>query len=455
MAGEEDAAKPISLFYSYSHKDEELRNELGDHLVALERAGLIEVWHDREMLPGDTVDDEIARKLQTANLVLVLVSPSFIRSEYCYDTEMTKAIERHERGEARVVAVVLRPCQWQLTPLKPLLALPTDGKPVTEWPNRDTAFNDVAKAIAKLADKMRGMGRKAADPAAVGAKPAPRGRGVIPDLAVFRDIDAPWCPELVVLPKGEFVMGSPMEEEGRSNDEGPQHNVMIGYRFALGRYPVTVGAYRPFVEATGRSHTGGMYVWTGSEWKQDASKNWQDPGFDQTDRHPVLGISWKDAKAYVEWLAKETGKPYRLPSEAEWEYACRAGTTTPFSFGETITTNQANYDGNYTYGKGPKGEYLQRTTEVGSYPENPWGLFDMHGNVWEWVEDVWHDDYQGAPTDGSAWTEGKGTKSSRSRVVRGGSWNYFPRFLRSADRDVAGPDDRSDIIGFRVARTLD
>jgi hypothetical protein len=129
MQGSEGA--PIKLFYSYSHEDEELRNELAKHLFALQRAELIEVWHDREMLPGDTVDTEIAQKLRSADLVLVLVSPSFIKSEYCWDIELQNAIERHERGEARVVPVVLRPCQWQLTPLKALLAMPTDGRAVT------------------------------------------------------------------------------------------------------------------------------------------------------------------------------------------------------------------------------------------------------------------------------------------------------------------------------------
>src|SRR5512144_466570 len=168
-------AAPIKLFYSYSHRHEELRNELAEHLFPLQRAGLIEVWHDREMLPGDTVDEEIARKLRTADLVLVLVSPSFIKSEYCWDIELKNAIERHERGEARVVPVVLRPCQWQLTPLKHLLAIPTDGRAVINWPNRDTAFDDVARGVAKLATAMRQKGSKAADPAAAGAKPAAAG----------------------------------------------------------------------------------------------------------------------------------------------------------------------------------------------------------------------------------------------------------------------------------------
>ena len=154
----------------------------------------------------------------------------------------------------------------------------------------------------------------------------------------------------------------------------------------------------------------------------------------------------------MEWLSRETGQVYRLPSEAEWEYACRAGTATPFSFGETITTDQANYDGNYTYAGGPKGEYRRRTVAVGTLPANPWGLYEMHGNVWEWVEDHWHDSYTGSPTDGTAWMDGE---SSRNRVSRGGSWSSRPRLLRSAIRGRNQPDSRGSYQGFRVARTLD
>jgi formylglycine-generating enzyme required for sulfatase activity len=167
----------------------------------------------------------------------------------------------------------------------------------------------------------------------------------LPDFAVFRDVDAPWYPEMVVIPAGQFLMGSAPDELERFDWEGPQHRVTIGYRFAIGRYAVTTGEYRRFAEATTRDHTDAIYVWSGSEWKVNASKSWRDPGFTQTDRHPVLGVSWHDAMAFCDWLSKETGKLYRLPSEAEWEYACRAGTATPFFFGETVTPSQVNYDG--------------------------------------------------------------------------------------------------------------
>jgi formylglycine-generating enzyme required for sulfatase activity len=163
-------------------------------------------------------------------------------------------------------------------------------------------------------------------------------------------------------------------------------------------------------------------------------------------------VSWEGAKTYVKWLSEQTGHPYRLPSEAEWEYACRAGTTTPFWTGATIGTEQANYDGNYTYDPGRKGEYRERATPVDTFEANPWGLHDMHGNVWEWVEDCWNDSYDapGRSDEGSAWTSG----DCGLRVLRGGSWSNKPESLRSANRSRHYADTRTDDFGFRVARTL-
>jgi formylglycine-generating enzyme required for sulfatase activity len=156
-------------------------------------------------------------------------------------------------------------------------------------------------------------------------------------------------------------------------------------------------------------------------------------------RRPVINVSWEDAQAYIAWLKKQTGKPYRLPSEAEWEYAARAGTTTRYRWGDAIPPENANYGGN-----------VGQTTEVGRYPANVWGLHDTSGNVWEWVEDRYHGSYDGAPRDGSAWFTG----TESARVVRGGSWISEPRGLRSADRNRYEPGNRFDYLGFRVARML-
>ncbi|MGK5080529.1 SUMF1/EgtB/PvdO family nonheme iron enzyme [Janthinobacterium sp. HLX7-2] len=256
-------------------------------------------------------------------------------------------------------------------------------------------------------------------------------------------------PELVLIPSGRFQMGAHEMEHKAALQAGsqktwleretPQHWVGIERPFALARHPVSVGEWRAFVKAT--------------RWEAcGAETDWDNPGFVQTDLHPVVGVSWNDAQLYLAWLGECTGRQYRLPSEAEWEYACRAGTRTAFNVGDTISTEQANYDGLYVYNGGPRGVYRGGTSPLGTFAPNPWGLFDMHGNVWEWVQDVVHDNYAGAPVDGSAWEEG--SDSSR-RILRGGSWLYHPRYLRSALRNGFSTVFSNDIVGFRVARTLD
>ncbi|MFC0134629.1 serine/threonine protein kinase [Massilia eurypsychrophila] len=254
-------------------------------------------------------------------------------------------------------------------------------------------------------------------------------------------------PDLVLIPTGRFQMGSPEHERKKAMEAGsqkpwldretPQHWVGIEQPIAMGRYPVTVRQWREFVEAT--------------DWQPQGQFNWAAPGFAQADDHPVVGVSWHDAQLYLRWLTTMTGQVYRLPSEAEWEYACRAGTKTAFYFGDTISTDLANYDGNYSYNGSPKGVYRQGTSRVGEFPPNPWGLYDMHGNVWEWMQDVVHDNYDGAPNTGRAWEEGG---DQGRRILRGGSWLYNPRYLRSALRNGFSAALGNDIVGFRVARNL-
>jgi formylglycine-generating enzyme required for sulfatase activity len=255
-------------------------------------------------------------------------------------------------------------------------------------------------------------------------------------------------PDLVLLQAGRFQMGAQEHEHrialaaGSQKNwlkrETPAHWVGIERPFALGRYPVTVGQWRKFVNASG--------------WEVGGDVDWDKPGFVQNDRHPVVGVSWFDAQQYIRWLSEKTGRQYRLPTEAEWEYACRAGSKTAFSVGDTITTEQANFDGNYTYNGGPAGQYRGGTTPCDMFAPNAWGLHDMHGNVWEWVQDAVHENYEGAPVDGSAWEEG-GDKTRR--ILRGGSWLYNPRYLRSAVRNGYSAMLSNDIVGFRVARTLE
>ncbi len=247
----------------------------------------------------------------------------------------------------------------------------------------------------------------------------------------LKDCDA--CPEMVVLRAGEFAMGSPANEKGSFDTEYPQHRVTIGRAFALGKYEVT------FDEWDACTADGGCngYRPEDREWGRG--------------RRPAIHVSWNDAKAYVDWLSRKTGKRYRLPSEAEWEYAARAGTTTPYHFGPTIETDQANYKAPPTEESESTGVVGEMTVAVGSFPANAFGLHDVHGNVWEWTEDCWHGNYAGAPSDGGAWTaDGECGK----RVLRGGSWIHYPSNLRSADRYGSIADNRNGNVGFRVARSF-
>ena len=258
---------------------------------------------------------------------------------------------------------------------------------------------------------------------------------------VFRDCAD--CPEMVVVPSGSFMMGSPPSEEGRYDDEGPVHRVSIPSAFAVGVYEVTRGEFGRFVSSTGRSMGNGCWYWTG-EWRQGSGRSWRSPGFSQTDLHPVVCVSRRDARAYVAWLSRETGEAYRLLSESEWEYVARAGTRTRYHWGDAIGRNLANC---WSCGSRWDGE---STSPVGSFGTNAFGLHDVHGNVQEWVEDCKYNSYAGAPRDGSAWKGG----DCSLRVLRGGSWGLSPRYLRAANRGWYVTGFRFNDVGFRVARTF-
>jgi formylglycine-generating enzyme required for sulfatase activity len=263
--------------------------------------------------------------------------------------------------------------------------------------------------------------------------------------------DCPDCPEMVVVPAGTFVMGSPAGEQVAVEHEREDTlRVSIAAPFAVGRFAVTRGEFEAFIAATGYKADRDCFRLIDNRWKRDANANWRSPGFAQSDRHPAVCISWTDAQAYASWISAFTGKSYRLLSEAEREHITRAGSTTPFWWGTMISTSQANYDGNITYGGGAKGERRNGTVSVDSFSANPWGLYNVHGNVWEWVEDCWNEKNAGNPADGTARYAG----DCSLRVHRGGSWNNAPHTVRSGKRDRNPADYRSGVIGFRVARTL-
>jgi formylglycine-generating enzyme required for sulfatase activity len=238
----------------------------------------------------------------------------------------------------------------------------------------------------------------------------------------FRDCEV--CPEMVVIPPGSYTMGSPAHEKARGSNEGPQHRINFRYKFAVGKFEVTQ-----------------------REWRHVMGSN---PSRFKDDRNPVEKVSWHDAQAFVSELSRISGKAYRLLSESEWEYVARAGTATPFYTGVQITTKQANFNGIGTYNGSARGNNRQATTSVGSFHPNRFGVYDMHGNVWEWIDDCWYNSYDGAPSDGSTWSQ----SICSVRVLRGGAWTKFPKDLRSAKREGGIVTLRYGGIGFRVARTL-
>lgn len=256
---------------------------------------------------------------------------------------------------------------------------------------------------------------------------------------VFKDCKD--CPEMVVLPAGSYTMGTPDDELGKQPDEGPLHKVSFAHPFAVSRFHVTARQWQAYAKATG------TILPDGDLRPGRLCKNGK-PSYPQGAEQPAVCMTWYEARGYIDWLAKKTGQPYRMLSESEREYAARGGSSGPFPFpfdspGEYQITRHAN-------GYGPKDGFTY-TAPVGSFPPNAFGVYDMHGNVYEWVADCWHTDYVGAPADGRPWTTGGDCKH---RQIRGNDWIEPPIFSRSGNRNERVPEVRGDWLSFRVARNL-
>jgi formylglycine-generating enzyme required for sulfatase activity len=364
------------------------------------------VWRDK-LLPGTTVGEPLGE-------VLDKLLQDYVKQRYQSAAEVLTALNQlpisppltQPAAKPLAPTVVLTPPPNVVTPTLPLQTFEFEvvTLKITEYKQEITGYKGffnktpiVNKTPVIESDKSRKQAEYYAENL---------GGGVIL--------------EMVAIPGGTFMMGSPETEEERYDSESPQHRVTVA-PFFMGKYPITQEHYEAVMG--------------------------NNPSDFKGKKRPVEQVSWDDANEFCQKLSQKTGKKYRLPSEAEWEYACRAGTTTPFHFGETITTDVANYNGNYTYASAPKGVYRQKTTDVGSFPANNFGLYDLHGNVWEWCADIWHENYNGAPSDGSIWESGG---DNTQRLLRGGSWCILPRNCRSADRYGDNPDSRDDIIGFRL-----
>ena len=446
------------VFISYTRVDREWVDRLQQMMKPLLRAGgqQMALWDDSQIPPGAKWRAAIETALAEAKVALLLVSDAFLASEFVMNEEVPKLLAAAEAEGVRVLWVSLSPCLVEHTVIGEYQAvLPLDHYlDELDKPQQQRALKTIAERIREALVAPGPEPKPDPDPV-VEPEPPPQSPPEPPGLAphTFRletarilrvgntwevqrqplqlegaleDLGGGVSLPLVRIPAGEFVMGSPDAEQGRSSDEGPQHRVRLR-EFWMGQTPITQAQWRAVMGTNP------------SEFKDQLD----------SDQRPVERVNWREAMAFCRQLADRTGRDYTLPSEAQWEYACRAGTTSPFAFGGTITPELANYDGNYTYAGSPKGVCCEQTTAVGAFPANAWGLQDMHGNVWEWCLDHWHGSYASPPGDGSAWVDSE-DKNNAKRLLRGGSWIYIPGNCRSAYRFHARPDGANDSVGFRV-----
>lgn len=488
-------AQAVQIFIAYARKDSALLDEFRVHLRPLERADKLRIWYDGLIEPGAEWEASIKKNLHAADIILLLVSADAIASDYFYDKEVADALDRHRKGSARVVPMIVRPCAWRTTPLAELQALPKDGKPVTSWSDRDEAFTYAAEALWDMAHSIqqqreekteqarrekedaketRRAAQQAKEEQAHRAEQERRQRA---EEEKRRKEEA--AQNMVLVKGGAFDMGGTPEQKDCRDDEKPVTRVTVD-DFYMGKYAVTVREFKQFIEATGyktdADKDGGSNFWTGSKWEKKAGVNWKcdvegKVRPDSEHNHPVIHISWNDAAAYCNWLSEQqnlakvytisgnkvtadwNAKGYRLPTEAEWEYAARGGgKAVLFGNGKNVADpKEINFDASAAFKKdySVAGEYRGKTVPVGSLNSpNALGLHDMSGNVLEWCWD-WK-----APYPGGHENNYRGPASGSYRVCRGGSWFYVPQDVRVADRRYDTPAVRNGYLGFRLARAV-
>ncbi|RPJ33215.1 MAG: TIR domain-containing protein [Planctomycetaceae bacterium] len=435
MPDEAAPASVIELFFSYSHKDQGMRDEMDKFLSVLKRSNRIATWHDRKISAGSEWGKEIDEYLNRADIILLLVSADFLASDYCWGTEMKRALQRHELGQALVIPVIVRPCDWEDAPFAKFQALPRDARPVSSWPNPAEALTDIARGIRGAAQKLA-QESPAPRPATESVPPSPP-KGTANLVQVEIKINPRDRQPYVWIPPGSFEMGCSLGDDHCADDEKPRHQVTISRGFWMGQTPVTLGAYEIFAQAGG----GGMPA---------------PPGFPQDRDHPVVNVTWHDALGYCQWAEG------RLPTEAEWEYAARAGSTAArcgeldeiawhadiagrsrLDSASLWASDQANYwkrlrdNGN-------------QTRPVGKKTPNGFGLYDMLGNVWEWCSDWYDEKYYRVSEERSP----QGPSAGEYRVLRGGSWQNLPGYIGLSNRLWYDPRDRSVSFGFRCVREM-
>lgn len=381
-----------AIFISY-RRDDSAREAADLYQAIAARVGESHLYKDVDNIPiGADFGAHIRGILPRCQIALVVIGPKWAKA-------------KDQRGRRRLED----PYDWVRVEVELALAA-ADLRVVPVLVNgaRMPRANEVPSSLHPL------LGRNAAI--------VRRGQELKPDTdRLLNALALVAAPEMVRVPPGEFMMGSPENEPGRRDDEGPQHRVRVS-AFELGKYPLTFAEWDAAIAAGAT-----LYRPDDNGWGRD--------------RHPVINVTWEDTQAYIAWLNGKTAGGFRLPSEAEWEYACRAGTTTPWSTGASISASQTR-------------SFSNSTAPVGSFYPNAFGLHDMHGDVWEWCQDLWHETYDGAPDDGSAWDFAGPKEFGHYRMLRGNSWNaYHQDDLRSAVRIKLSPADRGGGYGFRIART--
>jgi formylglycine-generating enzyme required for sulfatase activity len=460
------------LFISYSHVDREWVERLQKMIRPLVRSEALRLWDDSQIPAGAKWKVEIEKALASAKVALLLVSDDFLASEFVINKELPPLLRAAEAEGLCILWVCLGPCFYEATPIHEYQAVLPPGEPLEALSpvQQKAALKTIAGAIRDALSSEVAPAQdqdQAQDPAqtqprpvhapapsppvAPTAKDASRLQLFPTSTCLLRQEGGRWSMErrplqvegyredlgegvaltMVTIPAGSFLMGSPEEEPERSEDEGPQHEVTLG-SFFMAQTSITQAQWRAVAS------------WQKVEHDLDS-----DPSDFKGANRPVERVCWIDAVEFCRRLNQHTGQRYGLPSEAQWEYACRAGSTTPFHCGATLTPELANYDGNDVYANGPKGTHREQTSDVASFPANGWGLHDMHGNVSEWCEDHWHDSYNFAPGDDQPWLIPAAADEER-RLVRGGSWGGGPGGCRSACRDSSRPDFVYDDTGFRV-----
>ncbi|HRV94196.1 MAG TPA: SUMF1/EgtB/PvdO family nonheme iron enzyme [Anaerolineae bacterium] len=433
-------SEPLNLFFAYARADQALRDELDKHLAFLRRSNLIKGWYDGDISAGEDWQQAIDQHLHTADIILLLVSPDFIASDYCYDVEMRKAMARHDAGETMVIPIILRPCRWKYAPFSKLQALPKNAKPVSRWANSDDAFDSVAEKIDTIVRQL--LARRNTPPTTLSEQTTidplssptlitdsvlsppnfvQAGEGqakiVIPHLKFEL--------ELISIPAGEFLMGSnPKKDKDAYEDEQPQRWLHLADYF-IAKYPVTNIQFAAFVNTTGYQ--------VDDEWQMGYPMG--------GDSHPAVFLSWHDAVAFCQWLSQESGQIVRLPTEAEWEKAARGIDGRLYPWGNDLPAQDLC---NFNYNVG-------RTMPTGKYSpqgDSPYGCTDMAGNIWEWCSTLWQAEaYPFQVRD--EWREAYLSQEG-VRLLRGGSCYINGKNVRCAVRGALYSNYRSNDVGIRV-----